>query len=106
MTMTAEQLEELLGKAHPDGWLWTISGDERVFLDEGILGKTARAQSKLRDMAPSLARRVIAAEKLVEALEQAAEELMDYSEFTGNSYETSKSNAAKMALTAYREACK
>lgn len=50
MTMTAEQLEELL-----------------AMLDNGRALDTGRAMDELFYLAPSLARRVIAAEKLVEA---------------------------------------
>lgn len=94
--MTAEQLEELLGKVTP----WPpVSGHETAH-DEALIA-----------LAPSHARRVLAAEKLVEALEQCRDELMSayHSEFDGVWLESDfKEVAGKYdaALTAYREASK
>jgi hypothetical protein len=74
--MTAEQLEEMLHRAesHDAGWY--------------------SAQSELILLAPSLARRVIAAEKLVAELELILENDDDHW------------SMFKCALTAYREASK
>lgn len=83
--MTAEQLEELLGK-----------------LDNGHPLDAGRAMDELFALAPSLARRVIAAEKLVEALEGFQE--CDCKRH--NCATCAWFSDADEAITAYREASK
>lgn len=77
MTMTAEQLEELLGKVTPD---WCVYSEPEVGLEPSLFaGRVGEVgfgpieplqgyDLMLASIAPSLARRVLAAEKLVEAL--------------------------------------
>lgn len=103
--MTAEQLEELLGKVTQGPWLaWQPRGDESVPVRTDGLGITiayvhqgaitnAKTNARLIALAPSLARRVLAAEKLVEALEWLA-------------YGKGKPVSASDAITAYRDASK
>lgn len=102
--MTAEQLEELLGKV--------TQGDWRVGYERGVTKIYAGRESIMGDetyypwvpenmndweliaLAPSLARRVIAAEKLVDALDDALSQYDDHWAL------------CRAALTAYREAIK
>lgn len=135
--MTAEQLEELLGKVTPGEWRghnMVHSDQERQMTAEEIgeyvcnsvkLGDPTRflfvsgkhsdgedcdichtgngprgpANTALIALAPSLARRVIAAEKLVEALDWCIEVLQN------NNHDLTALQAIK-ALHAYREASK
>lgn len=132
--MTAEQLEELLGKVTQGEWEVVAPPDgiwpPRVFSGSLIICMVDNSdadQDEKQDnatliaIAPSLARRVIAAEKLVEALEGIAKTkyglqgIME--DYEGEEYErkakeyyaslTSRyERSARDALTAYREASK
>ena len=107
--MTAEQLEELLGKVTQGEWQLGTWGDNvfavlgekwtsvcRIKRDDEPVGNSIdHHDATLIALAPSLARRVIAAEKLVEALTAIADG-------DGDDY----SRLARAALTAYREASK
>lgn len=67
--MTAEQLEELLGKVTQGEWVST-EGDNTLSVVVKVSGiAEAMAIRKLMTSAPSLARRVIAGEKMANALE-------------------------------------
>jgi hypothetical protein len=72
--MTAEQLEELLGKVSQGDWRKASDGVHIIahnpFVCSAALSKNIKADTRLIALAPSLARRVLAAEKLVEALEE------------------------------------
>lgn len=106
--MTAEQLEELLGKVTPGEWVdddthSLFSGRKLVCIvaDEesnnyGGNFESGEAESNLIliALAPALARRVVAAEKLVERID----EILDYNRAPWY--------AVHEALTAYREASK
>ena len=122
--MTAEQLEELLGKVTQGEWKRygssvkangscdTVScsvliglahvHDTEQYDDEGrcfMLSGSRDENATLIALAPSLARRVIAAEKLVEALDWCIEVLQN------NNHDLTALQAIK-ALHAYREASK
>lgn len=88
--MTAEQLEELLGKVSEQ-----LSRSGLILPTEEI--------NQLASLAPSLASRVLAAEKLVEALESIS--IVDDDGWTSDGHERC-TEAAFFALTAYREARK
>ena len=78
--MTAEQLEELLGKVRPD-WRYHVDDDDGVHVvHSGVIGprchidtsnvKEYEPDMRLIALAPSLARSVIAAERMATAFEQ------------------------------------
>lgn len=110
--MTAEQLEELLGKVTQGDWAitgqpdkvcaegYTKQGAAKVIVevrDKSWMTATEQASNAtLIALAPSLARRVLAAEKLVEALER----VLCYSLCAADR------RMINAALTAYREASK
>lgn len=99
--MTAEQLEAIgdMG-THRQAWREAIAEMKRLADDGSDAGDMHYWQHELNAfdrtfaLAPALARRVIAAEKLVDALEFIAET------------ESWQANHATDALTAYREASK
>lgn len=115
--MNAEQLEELLGKVTPEPWnvstpvdgapeFRVIQHGEHGHSDCGryfcTSGQTSADDAALIALAPSLARRVIAAEKLVEALDMF---VIHYPRGINPDLDDAASNA-RSAITAYREASK
>lgn len=111
--MTAEQLEELLGKVTPgeweevtpDGGIWpprVFSGTKIVCMvdNSDVVHEERHANATLIAMAPDLARRVIAAERLVEAAERVL--LARPGSLSDAEYRLDLDTA----LTAYREASK
>lgn len=74
--MTAEQLEELLGKVTPDYWQYSSAEGSRVWMSPEQNRRSTYARIGMiernlysEDTIAPLSRRVLAAEKLVEALE-------------------------------------
>lgn len=113
--MTAEQIEELLGKVTQGEW--AITGQPDKVCAEGYTKQGAAkvivevrekawmqaseqfANATLISLAPSFARRVIAAEKLVKATDDLLNDIFGGKECVDIS-------DAEDALTAYREASK
>jgi hypothetical protein len=110
--MTAEQLEELLGKVTQGEWrkgttlndldevatsIMKPKGEVICVVDEDT--EENEANGRLIALAPSLARKVIAAERMAEALK----DLIDY---CGSSQMGCSTWDEEAALTAYREASK
>ena len=113
--MTAEQLEELLGKVTPEPWnvstpvdgapeFRVIQHGEYGHSDCGryfcTSGQTSADDAALIALAPSLARRVLAAEKLVEAAERVL--LAKPGSFADAEYRLD----LDISISAYREASK
>lgn len=107
--MTAEQLEELLAKVTHRDWEYDVDDDDGIHVVHarvyGPYVHISTSEPKLREndmrliaLDPSLARRVIAAEGLVEALEECMPEIQDHA------YDAY--NILPPLITAYREAIK
>lgn len=109
--MTAEQLEELLAASNHKKWIRGFNdyGNPVARLNHGGIYGTLvdgfKDEFDLLMLAPSLARRVIAAEKLVESLSDAVDAWDAHNKY-GDMMQGHWVLDARDAITAYREASK